>query len=134
MTDTKTKKTSAELRKFGLVMAVAFGLLGVVLLWRDKAAWPYLCAIGGFFLIMGLAWPRGLTPIEWLWMKMAHILGQIMTRVILSLAFFLVITPIGLIMKLFGRDPLYRKFDPEASSYWTPVDPDGPTSRPEKPY
>jgi len=57
-----------------------------------------------------------------------------MTRVILSLTFYLVLTPMGLIMKIFGRDPLNRRFDESAKSYWVPVDPDGPTSRPDKPY
>ncbi len=128
------KKTKRELRKFGLTMAVAFAVFGGLFLWRAKPVWPYFFGIAGFFLIFGLLFPNLLTPIEWAWMKMAHLLGQVMTRLILTLTFYLVITPLGLIMKLSGKDPLHRQFDRSASTYWVPVDPDGPTSRPDKPY
>jgi predicted anti-sigma-YlaC factor YlaD len=128
------KKTKRELRKFGLTMAVAFAVFGGLFLWRAKPVWPYFFGIAGFFLIFGLLFPNLLAPIEWAWMKMAHLLGQVMTRLILTLTFYLVITPLGLIMKLSGKDPLHRQFDRSASTYWVPVDPDGPTSRPDKPY
>jgi hypothetical protein len=128
------KKTSIELRKFGLVMACAFTVFGGLFLWRAKPVWPYLFGLAAFFLVFGLLFPRVLAPIEWLWMKMAYYLGQVMTRVILSFTFYLIVTPIGLAMRIFGKDPLSRKFDGNADSYWVPVDPDGPTSRPNKPY
>lgn len=127
-------KSKRELRKFGVTMGCAFAVFGGLFLWRAKPVWPYLFGIAAFFLIFGLLLPRLLAPIEWAWMKMAHFLGQIMTRVILSLAFYLVITPLGLIMKLFGKDMLHRRFDSSVSTYWVPVDPEGPTSRPDKPY
>lgn len=130
----QTKKTSRELRKFGITMAVALGIFGSLFLWRDKPAWPYLYAAAGMFLFLGVIAPRLLAPVEWAWMKMAHYLGLVMTRVILTITFYLVVTPLAVAMKLFGRDPMNRKFDPDATTYWVPVDPDGPTSRPEKPY
>jgi len=128
------KQTKRELRKFGLTMACAFAVFGGLFLWRAKPVWPYLFGVAAFFLIFGLLIPKALAPVEWAWMKMAHLLGQVMTRVILSLAFYLAVTPLGLIMKLFGKDMLHRQFDKSASTYWVPVDPDGPTSRPDKPY
>jgi hypothetical protein len=128
------KETSRELRKFGITMACAFAIFGGLFLWRAKPVWPYLFVLAGFFLICGLLLPRVLAPIEWAWMKFASFIGQIMTRVILSITFYLVVTPIGLMMKMFGKNSLNRKFDKTAKSYWVPVDPDGPTSRPDKPY
>lgn len=128
------KKTSKELRKFGLTIGFAFVVFGSLFLWRAKPVWPYLFAIGGFFLVIGLILPRALTPIEWIWMKLAHALGTVMTRILLSLTFYLMITPIGLVMKLFGKDPLNLKFIKNANSFWVPVDPKGPTSRTDKPY
>jgi hypothetical protein len=127
-------KSRKELRNFGFVMAVALAAIASIVLWQDKTAWPYLYALAGFFLVAGIAFPRVLAPIEWLWMKFAGIMGVIMTHVILGVAYYLIVTPIGVVMKLTGRDPLNRKFDKEAASYWLPVDPKGPSSRPEKPF
>ncbi len=127
-------RTNRDLRKFGITMACAFAIFGALFLWREKPAWPYLFGVSGFFLICGFLLPQVLKPIEWAWMKMAHFMGQIMTRVILTITFYLAITPIGLLRRLFGKDSLNRKFDKDAASYWIPVDPDGPISRPDKPY
>ncbi len=128
------KKSAGELRKFGLVTAAALTVLGAIFLWRHESAWPYLFGVAGFFLLSGLVIPRILAPIEWLWMKIAHVIGIMMTYVLLTLTYYIVITPVGLIMRLVGNDPLKRKFEPEADSYWVKVDPEGPTGRPEKPY
>ena len=69
-------KSNKELRTFGLTLAVAFAILASILLWRDKASWPYLYAAAGFFLVAGLALPRLLAPIEWVWMKLARIMVE----------------------------------------------------------
>lgn len=130
----QAKKSLKELRKFGITMAVAFGIIGALFLWRDKSVWPYLFGLSGFFVVFGLILPRVLQPIEWAWMKMAQAIGSVMTRIILTLTFFLVITPLGLIRRLFNKDPLEIKFRRPVESYWVAVEKDGPTSRPEKPY
>ena len=127
-------KSSQELRKFGIVMAVGFGVIGSIFLWKDNQAWRYLYGIGGFFLLFGLVIPKVLAPIEWVWMKFAHTLGIVMTYILLTITYIVVITPIGLVMRLFGKDPLNRKFDKTLTSYWVSVDPHGPTSRADKPY
>ena len=130
----QVKKSPRALRKFGLVMTVPLLILGALLWWKGKPAAPYLLALAGFFLIIALVLPRILQPIEWVWMKLAHILSAIMTRVILTLTFYLVITPLGLAMRLLGKDLLHLKFEQNRQSYWVPVEPDGPQSRPDKPY
>lgn len=128
------EKSNSDLRKFGMVMACALLVFAALLWWRDKSYWPYLLYISAFFTIFGLIFPRLLAPIEWVWMTMARYMGLFMTRVILTLTYYLAVTPTGLIMKVFGKDPLDRKFDPDKKSYWKPVEPDGPASRPDKPY
>jgi len=120
--------------KFGLVMAGAWAVIGSILLWRGARLWPYIYALAAFFLTSTLTYPRLLRPIETIWMKLAHLISLVTTRIILGVTFYLIITPMALIMRLIGRDPLAKKFDPKADTYWMTVDPDGPTSRPNKPY
>ena len=127
-------KTNKELREFGLVMAAAFLVIGALFLWREKAVWPYLFGLSGFFLAFGLIFPRALGPIEWAWMKLAHVLGTVMTVVLLTLTFYLVITPLGLVARLFGKDSLAVRPKSARATYWIRVERDGPASRPDKPY
>ena len=122
------------LRSFGTVMAVVFCLLGGFAAWQNQPFAPYLLALGAGFLSMGLLAPRWLDPIERLWMRLAGVLSAIMTRVILVLAFVVVITPVGLLRRLFVGDWLGLRPDSKIKSYWVPVDKKGPQSRLDKPY
>lgn len=109
-----------SLRKFGLVMAVALAVLGFLVFFlgsHPQRAFS-LWAVGAAFLIIGLVLPIALRSIHICWMALALSLGWVMSRLILAILFYLVITPIGLIMRLFGYDPLMRKFDPNAQTYW----------------
>ena len=131
----RTPRTETQrLRAFGLVMAVAFGLLGGLLVWRGREWGEILWYVAGAFLVGGLLVPKALGPIERLWMALARVMGTVMTAVILTLTFFLVITPMGVVLRLMGKDLLALKRDPRAGTYWVPVDPHGPASRPDKPY
>lgn len=123
-----------KLRKFGLIMTAAFAIVTVVLWLRGSGAWPYSAVLSGFFLITGLFFPGILGPVEWIWMKLALAMGFIMTNVLLALVFFIAVTLTGLVMRLFGKDPLGLVFRDDMESYWHEVDPDGPCSRPDKPY
>ena len=133
-TATDPEERQRTLRKFGLVMAVAFGVIGGLWAWRGRLFAPYLLTIAAAFLVLGLALPRALGPFERVWMKFAVVLAAVMTRVILTLSFILAITPVGLLRRLFGGDSLGLRPDPDATSYWVPVEEDGPCSRPDKPY
>ena len=128
------KKTNKELCKFGLVMTVPLAIIGLLMLWRGKPAAPYFLGLAIFFLITGLAVPRILLPIEKVWMMLAKVLSVIVTHIILTLTFYLVITPMGLLMRLLRKDLLQLKAAPEQSSFWIKVDPNGPCSRADKPY
>ena len=109
-----------DLRKFGLLVGGVAILIGLVLLLRHKANYPYLFWPGAILIAFGAVWPRALKYPYIAWMTMAFALGFIMSHVILTLFFFLIVTPIGLSARLFGKDFLNRKRDPQATTYWVP--------------
>lgn len=106
------------LRKFGLAVGGVFMAIGGLLLWRDVSWGIYLVYLGAPLVLLGAVVPKILKPVYIAWMSMAVVLGALMTRVLLTLFFFLVITPVGLFFKLIGRDILNRKLDREAPTYW----------------
>ncbi|MBD3267993.1 sxtJ [bacterium] len=113
--------TPKDLRKFGIMMAIILTVISLITLWRGHMAATYvLWAIAGVvFLLPALLLPSSLRPIFGVWMKFAFALGWFNSRVILSLTFFLLFTPISLVQKIIGRDPMDRKFpDPTKSTYW----------------
>lgn len=107
-----------EVRKFGILFAALGLLLSAWFLYSGSGAWVWSAGGGLIFLLTGLfAYPL-LRPVYVGWMAFAFVLGWVNTRVILGLFFYLVLTPVGLAMRLFGRDPMSRKFDRSAASYW----------------
>jgi hypothetical protein len=130
----KPWKSTAELRKFGLVMAAPLAVIGALLVWKGRPTATYVFALAALFALLGMAAPRLLAPVERAWMALAAVLATVMTHVVLTLTFALLITPMGLVMRLLRKDPLQRKRDPERSTFWVPVEPDGPCSRPDKPF
>ena len=119
--DIKQLKTGAsDLRKFGLMVGGVFLALGLFFLLRHKAAGPYFLIPGGLLMLLGLVLPRVLRPVYLGWMSVAFVVGFVMAHVILTLFFFLVITPIGLLARLAGKDFLSLKLDRSGKSYWIP--------------
>jgi Saxitoxin biosynthesis operon protein SxtJ len=114
------KTTKRDLRKFGLTVGGVFAVLGLLFLWRHKAHYPYFLWPGVMLISLGLALPQTLKWIYVAWMSIAFVLGFIMAHVILTLLFFLVITPIGLVARLFGQDFLSLRLNHSISSYWIP--------------
>jgi hypothetical protein len=117
----KQLKTGArELRKFGLLVGGVFALIGVVLLLRHRAAAPYFLSAGALLILPGLIWPRVLKPVYLAWMSLAILLGFVVSGILLTLLFFCVITPIGLVARCLGNDFLNLKLKRSAASYWQP--------------
>jgi hypothetical protein len=107
-----------QLRSFGLMVGGIFTLLGVwPVLWRGQPLRLWSLLLGGLLLALGLVWPRSLTHVYRLWMRVGEVLGWLNTRLILSALFYLLFTPIGLYMRLRGKDPMRRTLAPEAESY-----------------
>ncbi|MCK5787250.1 MAG: hypothetical protein KAH54_11930 [Candidatus Sabulitectum sp.] len=128
------KKTRTELRKYGFIMFGALAVISLLLFWREKPTWVFTAVPSLLFLLFALVIPGALRPVEKLWMKLAAVLGFIMTNVLLFLVFIFAIIPTGLILRLLGKTPIKKSFARDASSYWLEVDKNGPCSRPEKPY
>ena len=104
-----------DLRRFGLVVGGVFLLLGGWFLFRHRPSGPYLLAVGGPLVVLGLAAPRVLRLVYLGWMLLGLGLGLVMSGVLLSSLFLLVITPIGLAARLLGKDFLRLKGDRRAS-------------------
>jgi len=109
-----------EQRKFGIVMAVAITAIGLIRWALHGGSPPVGCffAVAGVFLAFGLILPSLLRPVLVVWLKFSLVLNWIMTRVLLTLAFFILILPARLILALLRKDLLNRSWDPQAESYW----------------
>ncbi|MBD3233525.1 MAG: hypothetical protein GF315_07345 [candidate division Zixibacteria bacterium] len=129
------KADTATLRKFGLVMAIPLAIIGAVLLWKENGAAMHLFILAGLFAVLGLLLPRLLKPVYIVWMTFAFYMGMVMTYVLLTLFFFIALTPVSLVMQLIGKDLLKRKFPGNEDSYWVPAEeyPDD-IERYSKPY
>ena len=114
------KSTKSELRKFGITMGIILGFFGMLFLWRKRACYSYFFVFSATFLFFGLLLPDLLKLIHKIWMSFSIVMGWVMTRVILCILFYLVISPIGFLMRLSGKDFLNLKFNKDIDSYWIP--------------
>jgi hypothetical protein len=114
------KSGKKELRQFGITIGVVLGLLGAWFLWRGRDGSHFLIITAIVFFTLGVIVPLVLKPLHKLWMTLAVLLGWLMTRIILIILFYLVVTPIGLLARVCGKDFLNRGFDRKVKSYWIP--------------
>lgn len=112
------KSGKKELRQFGITIGAVLGFLGVWFLWQDKEGGYVLLSSAVVLFALGFILPLLLKPLHKLWMTLAILLGWLMTRIILIILFYLVVTPIGLLARLCGKDFLNKKFDRKVNSYW----------------
>jgi hypothetical protein len=118
--------TKKNLKKFGITIGFVLSIIAVILFYYDKGSFIYFLTIGFSLIILAFSFPLVLKPIQKIWMALALILGWISTRIILSILYFLILTPIGLAAKLFGKDFLNLKFNKSQHTYWN--------HRDKKPY
>ena len=118
--------THSDLRNFGLLMFAAFTVIGCLRWWLKGDIPAVLFGIAVTFLILGLVIPDILRPVYRAWMKFALALNWVMTRVLLTIAFYGMITPVAIVYRFVAGDPLKRRWDPSAASYWEIPD-DQPT-------
>ena len=116
----KSRAFRAE-REFGLIVGSVFVLLGLWWLYRGKFATAayVLSAAGSALVLCGLVFPRLLTVPRRFWMKLAEGMSYISSRIILAVVFFLVLTPIGLVKRAMGWDPLQRR-SKARDTFWQP--------------
>ena len=114
--------TTLDLRKFGFIMGAMFALIfGGLFPWIfDKTSetwpiWPFI--VMAVFWVLAIVLPESLRKVNEIWLKVGNVLGWINSRIILGIMFFLLIFPIGLLLKIFGKDAMSRKLDKDADSY-----------------
>jgi hypothetical protein len=119
-----------QLAVFGLLWLVFFGIMGASFWRRGSYVDAGVClALGVLIPLAGWVWPEFLRMVYLFAVYSTLPIGLVVSYVILLVIYYLVVTPIGLVMRLFGYDPLQRRFDRAARSYWTPRRPQGESER-----
>ena len=113
-------------RSFGIVFFIVFFLIALYPLLTNQEIRLWALIISVIFLILGLLKSKLLNPLNKLWFRFGIFLGKIISPIIMGIIFFLVVTPIGIIMRLLGKDLLNLKYNKE-KSYW--IEKDGPKSK-----
>ena len=107
-----------ELRHFGLIVGGIFGVIGFwPMVFRGQGPRLWALAIAVALVIPAVVLPRSLTRVHRVWMAVGETLGWINTSILLSVVFYGIVTPMGIIMRCLGRDPMHRRFDPGAATY-----------------
>jgi hypothetical protein len=112
--------TRKDLRNFGLIMAgmilLFFGFL-IPWIWNHRPwpLWPWM--VSAVFVVVGLASPMVLGAVYRAWMKVGLVLGWINSRIILGVMFYGLVLPMGLIMRMMGKDPMARRLESDSPSY-----------------
>jgi hypothetical protein len=110
--------TNKELRSFGLLVGGVFAGIGLwPMLVHGGDYRPWALILAALLIAPALIFPRSLGPIHKVWMKLGHVLGWINTRIILGAVFYLVVTPIGILRRLLGKDPMGKRLRADTESY-----------------
>ena len=112
------KEDKTTLRKFGLTVGTVLLLVGIVLYLTGKSSSVVFGGAGVLLILFGLILPNILKPLNKVWMTLAVILGWFMSRLILFILFYIVITPIGFFLRIAGKDFLNLRTDKNSDSYW----------------
>ena len=121
-------------RSFGIVFCVVFAIVGLFPLWGGGEPRIWALLVSGAFLAIGFLAPWLLRPLNRLWFLFGLLLNRIVSPVVMGILFFLTVTPVGLLRRLFNRDPLNQNIDPDAASYWIPADRNDSTSSMRKQF
>jgi hypothetical protein len=126
------RPTNRELRQFaGIWFPLFWVIVGGVIVWRGGllVAAGAIVAVAIGIGIVGLIRPRMMRPMFVGWMCAVFPIGWVVSHLLLAVVFYLVIAPLGLVMRFVGRDKLRMRFEPEARTYWTRRPPTPPASR-----
>ena len=110
--------TKKDCRSFGLLVGGVIVIIGLFLFWKSRPSTPWFLGVGGALMLFGLVAPMLLKPLQKVWMTFAVLMGFVMTRVILVILFFVVMTLIGRVARLFGAKFLALRPDKSMPSYW----------------
>jgi hypothetical protein len=115
-------------RSFGFVMAAFFALLALFPLLHGPLSsirW-WALVVAAAFLALGLLWTAPLRPLNRAWLKLGLLLSKIVSPIVIMVLFYAAVTPIGVLMRWTGKDPLRLRRNAAAASYWIPREPPGP--------
>jgi hypothetical protein len=112
------KGDKSDWKKFGITMGIILTIIGFFLLWKKNNNYDYILYLAAAFFITGLILPSILRPIYKAWMALAMVMNFIMTKIIMAVIFYLIVTPTGFIASLTGKKFLDMKIDKNAKSYW----------------
>ena len=119
-----------EIRKFGVIGCIFFGTLLGIAVWRDHILLACIFGLSELLSIGFITMPIRLQPVYAGWLKIAHFMGSKITLLMLGIMFYVVMTPVALLKRIFGGRPLPIKPDPNAESYWvTRAEPAQPRER-----
>jgi hypothetical protein len=123
------------LRNFGLMSgAIVVSLFGIFLPWIFEHTWPYWpWYIAGILWALAIVFPLALRPIYNIWMRFGLVLAWINTRIILGITFYIIFTPVSLLLKFLKKDPMCRKKEPTLESYRVSMK-NNPREHMERPY
>lgn len=113
-------------RSFGIVFAVVFALIGLLPLAFGHGVRVWALLVGAAFLLVAIVVPGMLAPLNRLWLRFGLLLHRIVSPLVLGIMFYLVITPMGLLMRALGKDLLRLKLERNLPSYWIERSPPGP--------
>ena len=126
---TDHEQTLPSERSFGLLFGAVFALLAaygwLFKGWSLAVVLP-LVALALVFVLLGFVAPKIVRPLNWLWFQLGQLLGKIVSPIVLGAIFFLLLTPVSLVTRLFGRDELRLKRKASQTSYWLDRAPPGP--------
>jgi hypothetical protein len=105
-------------RSFGILFFLVFLGFGLWPLTKEMSPNIYLIIISLIFLILGLLNSKLLSPLNNLWIKFGEILGKVIAPIVMAVVYFLILTPISLLVRLFGKDLIEMKFNNNVKSYW----------------
>ena len=118
-------------KNFGIVFSIFFLLISIYLLLNNNPIYYWSLFVSFIFLVLGLMNSKILSPLNLLWFKFGILLGKIVSPIVMGVIFFLVVTPISIILKIFGKDILNLKFN-NNKTYW--IEKDGPKSNMKKQF
>jgi Saxitoxin biosynthesis operon protein SxtJ len=114
----QSKITNKQLRSFGFTVGGIFALIGFwPLIFRGEDPRWWAMVVAGCLVVPAAVFPKSLAWVYKGWMALGHVLGWINTRIILGVVFYLIVTPIGILRRWLGKDPMGRKLRPDIDSY-----------------
>jgi len=115
---TRNDVSGIELRKFGFSLGLGLNILGCILFYRHKGHFIWFTGVGSIIFASAVLYPAALAPLKKILDKIIFLIGWLTSAISLLIAFYLIVTPIAFLFRLFGKDLLNQRIDKKAGTYW----------------